>query len=82
MICFGAADLVLCDVDLLLATLLLGLAAAVLCAELRDFEHRERLAGMDAVADIDVDMAHVPGDLRVHIDRLIRLELSGEREHV
>ena len=79
---FGAADLVLRDVDLLLAALLLRLAAAILRVQLRDFEHGERLAGVDAVADIDVDVAHVAGDLRVHIDHLVGLELAGEGEYV
>ncbi len=78
----GAADFVLRDADLLLAALLLGLAAAILRVQLRDFEHRERLAGVDAVADIDIDVAYVAGDLRVHIDHLVGLELPGKREHV
>ena len=79
---FGAADLVLRDADLLLAALLLGLAAAILRVQLGDFEHREGLACVDAVADVDVDMAHVAGDFCVHIDDLVGLELPGEREYV
>src|ERR1700733_1346087 len=79
---FGATDLMRRDVDLLLAALLLRLAAAILRTELGNFEHRERLAGVDAVADIDIDVAHIAGDLRVHIDHLVGLELPREREHV
>ncbi len=72
----GPADLVLRNANLLLAALLFGLAATILRVQLRHFQHRERLAGADAVADIHIDMAHVSGDLRVHINYLIGLELA------
>jgi hypothetical protein len=70
------------DADLFHASLLLGLAAAILRVQLGNFEYGEGLAGVDAIADVDVDVAHVAGDLCVYIDDLIGLKLPGEREHV
>jgi hypothetical protein len=78
----ASADLVLRERDLFLAAQVLRLAAAVLCVQLGDFEHGECLAGANAVADIDIDMAHVAGDLRMHIDHLIGLKLAGKTQHM
>ena len=78
----GAADFVLGDADLLLAALLLGLAAAILRVQFGHFEHGERLTGTDAVADIDIDVTDIAGNLRVHVDHLVGLKLPGETEHM
>jgi hypothetical protein len=59
---YSAADLVLRDVDLLPAALLLRLAAAILRVQPRDFELSQPLAGVDAVADIDVDVARTSSE--------------------
>jgi hypothetical protein len=40
------------------------------------------LALLHAVADIDVDLFHKPGDLRHHVDFLERLEFGGQHEAV
>ena len=78
----GATDLVLRARDLFLALLDLEDGLLQLRFEFGDFKGSEGLALLHDVANVDVDLAHVAADLGVHVDRLVGLELPGEREHV
>ena len=78
----GAVDLVLRARDLFLALLQLEYCLLQLRLQLRHFENRQRLALMNNVADIDIDVRHVAAHLGVNVDNLVRLELSGQREHM
>jgi hypothetical protein len=76
----GTTDLVLRSGDLFLALVNLEDRLLELGLEFGDFERSECLAFVDDVADIDVDLAHVAGDLGVHVHDLVRLKLAGEGE--
>ena len=79
---FGAIDLVLRARNLFLALVDLEDGLLQLRLQFRNFKRSERLALLDDVADVDVDLAHVAADLGVDVDHLVGLELPGEREHV
>jgi hypothetical protein len=72
------ADFMLSRRDLFFVALVLCLAAALLCIDFRNLEHGERLAGMEPIADIDINVPHVAGYLGLHITHLIWLKLTGE----
>ena len=78
----GAPDFMLGADNFVAALGYLRDGALQLGLQLGDFEHGEGLALMDAVADVDVDVADEAGDLGMNIDDLIGLELTGQGEHL
>ena len=50
--------------------------------QLRNFKDSQRLALANDVANVHIDARHVTAHLGVHIHNLVRLELSGQREHM
>ncbi len=72
-----AGHLALQALDVLLGLDDTGLSACYLGLQLRDFEHSQRLTSANPVADIDVDMPYVTGDLAMDVDLLKRLKDSG-----
>ena len=68
--------------DLILTAGNLGNGTFQLSLQFRNFQNRQRLSLPDAVADIYFYGADEPGNLRVNVDHLIRLELSCERQDV
>lgn len=79
---FSAIDVVLSAGDFLFTLVDLEDGLLQLRLQLRNFKGGERLPFFDNVTDVDVDGAHVSGNLGMHIYHLVRLELAGEREHV
>ena len=59
-----------------------GVGSGQLRRQLRYLEHRDGLPLLDVVAHIDVDRADVARDLRVYVDVLKRLELTGDPQRV
>ena len=68
--------------DLVAAAGYFGDGAGELGLQLRNFQNRQRLPPVHAVADVDVDVADEAGDFGMDIDDLVGLKLSGQGEHL
>ena len=77
-----AIDFMLRARNLLLALLHFKGRCLQLGFQFRHLQHGERLALMHNVANIDIDLLHVPAHLGVHIDDLEGLKLPGEGQHL
>ena len=55
-------------------------ARAQIVGHFGDLESRQQLALRHAVADIDVDLLDIAGDLGHHVDFLVRLELGRQHQ--
>ena len=73
--CFSALELVLRSRDLFLGLLQIEGGLFKLGFQFWNVENRERLPFVHNIADIDIDALHVPANLGVHVDHLIRLKL-------
>ena len=80
--CLCSTYLVLRLRDAVACAKLLGLCGAILRVQFRYFEHGKRLPGMYPVTDIDIDTAHITGNLGMDVDNLERLKLSGQSQGV
>ena len=67
-------------VDLLLRALDRGLVLLQFVLQFGNLEDGEQLPGLDPVADVHADRLQEAGDLRVHVDFLVRPELRRDRE--
>ena len=76
----GALEFVLGAGHLGVASLRTGVGAAQIVAHLRYFERGQQLPLPHPVADIDIDLLDIAGDLRHHVDLLKRLELRRQYE--
>ena len=56
--------------------------ARLIIGHFRDLDQRQELTFLNAVADIDIDLLHIAGNLRHEIDFLIRLEFSSQHHVV
>jgi len=65
--------------DLVFASGYLRNSTLQLRIQLRYFKDRNRLTRANLVPDIHVDVSYKSGDLRMNVNYLVRLELTGDR---
>ncbi len=59
-----------------------GLVLPQLVLQFGNFEHRQQLAALDAIADVNRDCLEIAGDFGVDLDFLERPERRGHLEHL
>src|ERR1700690_126513 len=77
---FGAFDVLLGAMDGILAALNVGVGSGDLGAEFGNFENGKNLFIFHLVADVDVNVPDVPGNLGVNVNLLVGTERSGESD--
>ena len=79
---FRTLEIRLRAVDLLLRALDARFVLLHFVLQLRNLENREELAGLHAIADVDVDRLQIARDFRVHVDLLKWPECGGDRQRL
>ena len=77
-----ALEIGLRAVHVLLGSLDAGCVLAQLILQLRDFEHRDPLAGLYAIADVHADRLQITRDLCVDVDFLKRPKFRGNGQRL